>query len=145
MASISVHIGSYTIPDTIHSRTVHLPLVFDDEVSQAAIKRYADTIRPKAPWLPSNVQFLEKLNGVQNLKTILEDATFLVLGLGDVFLGSPCAVPLDPRHRLFGTKYNPSRSYTPRGSMGIGGQYLCIYATESPGGYQLVGRTVDIW
>lgn len=139
------HVSSYPVPNRVPSRTLHLPLAFDDSVSQAAVERYAATIRSEAPWLPSNVAFLEKLNGLSDLSSLLYDATFLVLGLGDVFLGSPCAVPLDPRHRLFGTKYNPSRSFTPRRSVGIGGQYMCIYATDSPGGYQLVGRTVDIW
>ncbi|KND93216.1 Urea amidolyase [Tolypocladium ophioglossoides CBS 100239] len=139
------HVSSYTVPNRVSSRTLHLPLAFDDSVSQAAVERYAATIRSEAPWLPSNVAFLEKLNGSSDISSLLYDATFLVLGLGDVFLGSPCAVPLDPRHRLFGTKYNPSRSFTPRRSVGIGGQYMCIYATDSPGGYQLVGRTVDIW
>lgn len=62
-----------------------------------------------------------------------------------MFLGAPCAVPLDPRHRLLGTKYNPSRTYTPNGTVGIGGMYMCIYTMESPGGYQLVGRTIPIW
>ncbi|KAJ3950374.1 uncharacterized protein N0V96_001518 [Colletotrichum fioriniae] len=97
---------------------------------------------------PPNVDFLRHLNALPSpadVERIFLDATFLVLGLGDVFLGSPCAVPLDPRHRLFGTKYNPSRSFTPRGAVGIGGQYMCIYGMDSPGGYQLVGRTVPIW
>ena len=49
------------------------------------------------------------------------DADYLVLGHGDVFLGSPCAVALDSRHHLAGTKYNPSRSYTPRSAVGLGG------------------------
>ncbi|GKT47169.1 urease [Colletotrichum spaethianum] len=121
-----------TVPSSIPSRTFHLPLAFDDSVSRAAVARYVATIRATAPWLP-------------NVERIFLDATFLVLGLGDVFLGSPCAVPLDPRHRLFGTKYNPSRSFTPRGAVGIGGQYMCIYGMDSPGGYQLVGRTLPIW
>lgn len=142
---VSEFISSHVVPSAVSSRTLHLPLAFDDSVSQAAVTRYAATIRSEAPWLPSNVEFLEELNGVDSISSMLYDATFLVLGLGDVFLGSPCAVPLDPRHRLFGTKYNPSRSFTPRRSVGIGGQYMCIYATDSPGGYQLVGRTVDIW
>ncbi|UNI17622.1 hypothetical protein JDV02_003952 [Purpureocillium takamizusanense] len=139
------HLSSYRVPRRVQSRTLTLPLAFDDSVSKAAVERYAATIRSEAPWLPSNVEFLEKLNGLDDISRLMQDATFLVLGLGDVFLGSPCAVPLDPRHRLFGTKYNPSRSFTPRRSVGIGGQYMCIYATDSPGGYQLVGRTVDIW
>lgn len=138
-------IGSLGNETRVSSRKVRLPLAFDDSVSKAAIQRYMATIRPEAPWLPSNITFLEELNGLDDVSIVFSSATFLVLGLGDVFLGSPCAIPLDPRHRLFGTKYNPSRSSTPRGAVGIGGQYMCIYATESPGGYQLVGRTIDIW
>ena len=32
-----------------------------------------------------------------------------------------------------------------RGRLGLGGAYLCIYPMDSPGGYQLVGRTLPIW
>ncbi|CAJ0555242.1 Ff.00g053070.m01.CDS01 [Fusarium sp. VM40] len=145
MSRLIDHVGSYKVPSRIPSRSVRLPIAFDDSVSRAAIERYAATIRSDAPWLPSNIEFLEKLNGIDDLTKVLSDAEFVVLGLGDVFMGSPCAIPLDPRHRLFGTKYNPSRSFTPRGAVGIGGQYMCIYATDSPGGYQLVGRTIEIW
>ena len=38
---------------------------------------------------------------------------YLVVGLGDVYLGAPVAVPLDPRHRLVTTKYDPARTWTP--------------------------------
>jgi len=55
------------------------------------------------------------------------------------------ATPLDPRHRLVTTKYNPARTWTPENAVGIGGSYLCVYGMEGPGGYQFVGRTVQIW
>ncbi|MFC7616581.1 carboxyltransferase domain-containing protein [Actinokineospora soli] len=55
------------------------------------------------------------------------------------------ATPLDPRHRLVTTKYNPARTWTPEGGVGIGGAYMCVYGMESPGGYQLIGRTAPIW
>ena len=42
-------------------------------------------------------------------------------------------------------KYNPARTFTPEGAVGIGGSYMCIYPMESPGGYQLIGRTLPIW
>lgn len=124
---LKLHMRSYSVPDKVPSRRVRLPLTFDDAVTQAAVQRYAATIRASAPWVPSNVDFLAQLNGVGTdaLRNILESSKFLVLGLGDVYLGSPCAVPLDPRHRLFGTKYNPSRTFTPKGAVGIGGQYMC--------------------
>ena len=66
-------------------------------------------------------------------------------GLGDVYLGAPVATPLDPRHRLVTTKYNPARTWTPENAVGIGGAYLCVYGMEGPGGYQFVGRTCQMW
>jgi len=79
------------------------------------------------------------------VKRIVFDASYLVMGLGDVYLGAPVATPLDPRHRLVTTKYNPARTWTPENAVGIGGAYLCVYGMEGPGGYQFVGRTVQMW
>jgi urea carboxylase len=69
----------------------------------------------------------------------------MVLGLGDVYLGAPVATPVDPRHRLVTTKYNPARTWTPENAVGIGGAYLCVYGMEGPGGYQFIGRTLQMW
>ncbi|KAK6463273.1 urea amidolyase [Scheffersomyces coipomensis] len=131
----------------VKSRIIKLPMAFEDKKTLGAVTRYQETIRSEAPWLPNNVDFIASINGMkrEEVKDLVYTARFLVLGLGDVFLGAPCAVPLDPRQRLLGTKYNPSRTYTPNGTVGIGGNYMCIYTMESPGGYQLVGRTVPIW
>ena len=68
-----------------------------------------------------------------------------MLGLGDVYLDAPVAAPVDPRHRLVTTKYNPARTWTPENAVGIGGAYMCIYGMEGPGGYQFVGRTCQVW
>jgi urea carboxylase len=85
------------------------------------------------------------LDSVDDVYRTVFDASYLVLGLGDVYLGAPVAVPLDPRHRLVTTKYNPARTWTPENAVGIGGAYLCIYGMEGPGGYQFVGRTTQVW
>lgn len=132
---------------SVKSRIIRLPMAFEDAKTLACVTRYQETIRSTAPWLPNNVDFIADVNGIdrQDVRDLMYTAKFMVLGLGDVFLGSPCAVPLDPRQRLLGTKYNPSRTYTERGVVGLGGMYMCIYAASSPGGYQLVGRTVPIW
>lgn len=131
----------------VPSRIVRLPLAFEDTKTLSAVTRYAETVRSEAPWLPNNVDFIANINGVTRhaVRDLLYSGRFLVLGLGDVYLGAPCAVPLDPRQRLLGTKYNPSRSWTPNGTVGLGGMYMCIYTMESPGGYQLVGRTIPTW
>ncbi|MDU7389220.1 urea carboxylase [Atlantibacter hermannii] len=132
----------------IPSRIVHLPMTFEDSATLAAVERYRQTVRPAAPWLPNNVDFIARANGLSDRDEVLRiiaDASYLILGLGDVYLGAPCAVPVDPRHRLLSSKYNPARTWTAEGTVGIGGMYMCIYGMDSPGGYQLVGRTLPIW
>ena len=130
------------------TRVVHLPMAFQDSATLGAVARYSETVRSTAPWLPSNAEFLRRINGlgsVQEVRDIIFSARYMVLGLGDVYLGAPCAVPVDPRHRLLGSKYNPARTFTAEGTVGIGGMYMCIYGMDSPGGYQLMGRTLPIW
>jgi urea carboxylase len=132
----------------VPSRVIHLPMAFEDSATLAAVRRYQETVRETAPWLPSNTEFMRRINGldsVAQVREILFSASYMVLGLGDVYLGAPCAVPIDPRHRLLTSKYNPARTFTAEGTVGIGGIYMCIYGMDSPGGYQLVGRTLPIW
>ncbi|SER84041.1 urea carboxylase [Propionibacterium cyclohexanicum] len=133
---------------SVSSRTVHLPLSWDDPATRTAISRYMSGVRDDAPWCPWNIEFIRRINGldsVDDVHRIVFDATYLVLGLGDVYLGAPVATPLDPRHRLVTTKYNPARTWTPENAVGIGGAYLCIYGMEGPGGYQFIGRTTQVW
>jgi urea carboxylase len=132
----------------VPSRTVRLPLSWDDPATHLAIERYMNGVRSDAPWTPSNIEFIRRVNGLDSVDDVYRtvfDASYLVLGLGDVYLGAPVATPLDPRHRLVTTKYNPARTWTAENSVGIGGVYLCIYGMEGPGGYQFVGRTVQVW
>ncbi|MFG6075970.1 urea carboxylase [Erwinia sp. OPT-41] len=132
----------------VPSRIVHLPMAFEDSATLGAVERYKETVRASAPWLPNNVDFIQRINGLPTREAVrqtLFDASYLILGLGDVYLGAPCAVPVDPRHRLLSSKYNPARTFTAEGTVGIGGMYMCIYGMDSPGGYQLVGRTLPIW
>jgi urea carboxylase len=49
------------------------------------------------------VEFVARTNGLASIDEVEEiviKASYLVLGLGDVYFGAPCAVPLDPLHRL---------------------------------------------
>ena len=133
---------------TVPSRTLHLPLSWDDPQTRLAAEKYMQSVRPDAPWCPDNIEFIRRINGlgsVDDVQHIIFDARYLVLGLGDVYLGAPVATPTDPRHRLVTTKYNPARTWTPQNAVGIGGAYLCIYGMEGPGGYQLFGRTTQVW
>jgi urea carboxylase len=133
---------------TVPSRIVHLPLSWNDPEAQLAVRKYQELVRPNAPWCPDNIEFIRRINGLPDIDAVKQtifDASYLVLGLGDVYLGAPVATPMDPRHRLVTTKYNPARTWTPENAVGIGGAYMCIYGMEGPGGYQLFGRTIQVW
>lgn len=135
-------------PATVDSRIVHLPLCWEDPACATAVEKYRASVRADAPWCPDNVEFIRRINGLDTaecVKSIVFDATYLVMGLGDVYLGAPVATPVDPRHRLVTTKYNPARTWTAENLVGIGGAYLCVYGVEGPGGYQLIGRTLQMW
>ena len=87
----------------IESRVLHLPMAFRESKSKDAMQRYASSVRPEAVYLPDNVPFVAANNGlgggVDALKKIVFDASYMVFGLGDVYLGAPCAVPINPLHR----------------------------------------------
>lgn len=137
-------IGDIEVP----SRIVHMPLSWNDPAVQKTIDKYIQSVRADAPWCPSNIEFIRRINGldsVADVERIIFDASYLVLGLGDVYLGAPVATPIDARHRLVTTKYNPARTWTPDNVVGIGGAYMCVYGMEGPGGYQLFGRTSQVW
>jgi len=132
----------------IPSRVVHLPLSWRDPAIEETIEKYVQTVRDDAPWCPDNIEFIRRINGLPDpaaVENLIFDANYLVMGLGDVYLGAPVATPVDPRHRLVTTKYNPARTWTPPNVVGIGGAYMCIYGMEGPGGYQLFGRTIQVW
>jgi urea carboxylase len=144
--------GEYELPSIdqmeVPTRIVNLPLSWDDAATRLAIEKYMQSVRKDAPWCPSNIEFIRRINGldsIEEVKKIVFEASYLTLGLGDVYLGAPVATPVDPRHRLVTTKYNPARTWTPENAVGIGGAYMCVYGMEGPGGYQFVGRTIQMW
>ena len=147
IASLTETLGD---PDTteLACREVLLPIAFDHPLAHEAMARYSSGVRADAPWCPDNVELIRRVNGLGargNVFDIVAAATYLVLGLGDGYLGAPVAVPIDPRHRLVTTTHTPARTWTPQNAVGIGGVYLCVSGMEGPGGCQLVGRTVPVW
>jgi hypothetical protein len=96
----------------VPSRTVYLPLAWEDSQTQLATERYMQTVRPDAPWCPDNIEFIRRINGLdskQAVKDIVFSTNYLVMGLGDVY--SPL------RNRIAGCQY-PSQiqPYLPNGN-----------------------------
>jgi urea carboxylase len=132
----------------VPTRIVHLPLSWDD-AGDAARHREIHAVGAQGRALVPVQHRVhpphQRAGSIEDVKRIVFEASYLVLGLGDVYLGAPVATPVDPRHRLVTTKYNPARTWTPENAVGIGGAYMCVYGMEGPGGYQFVGRTVQMW
>ena len=97
--------------------------------------------------MPDNVEYLRKNNALATRQQVFDSilkAPWLTVAVG-FFVGTPILYPLDPWRVLTGQKYNPTRIYTPRGSIGLGGSLAAIYPVAAPGGYQLMGRTLGGW
>ncbi|KAI5119239.1 hypothetical protein M0805_008790 [Coniferiporia weirii] len=129
-------------------RKLTFPIVLDDKWNRETLSRYMRSTREKAVYLPSNIEYLSRNNGIEGgtrgALRLLVSSPWLVFGVG-FYLACPFLIPIDPRCRLVGQKMNPSRTYTPRGAVGIAGPTAAIYPVESPGGYQLFGRTLPTW
>ena len=134
---------------TISSRLVQMPVAFDDSQSRAAVDRYIHSIRKDAPNAEggTNIDYVVRYNGLRDRDELYET----VLGTEQwtafigFFPGLPFMFPLDPRDAIFVPKYNPTRTWTAEGALGIGGPCYAIYPVESAGGYQLIGRTLPIY
>ena len=127
----------------VPSRIFKLPITFESERQKAAIQRYIETQRPYASYLPDNMEFVAKNNGLErkDLEHILLNSKLMAVSVG-FFAALPLCLPVDPRERLNCPKMNPSRVFTPAGQVSWGGSCMALYNVESPGGYQLTGLTI---
>ncbi|KAK1674482.1 urea carboxylase [Colletotrichum godetiae] len=128
-------------------REFNLPLYVDHPTITEATERYMESVRPTAAYLPDNVEYLRKNNALETRRDVFDSllkTPWLTVAVG-FFLGTPVMFPLDPKYVFTGQKYNPNRAYTPSGSVALGGSLLVVYPVTSPGGYQLMGRTLGTW
>jgi hypothetical protein len=49
----------------VPSRIVHLPLSWNDPQAVLAMQKYQELVRPDAPWCPSNIEFIRRINGLE--------------------------------------------------------------------------------
>lgn len=127
----------------VPSRIFKLPILFDSAKEKSALKRYMETQRPYASYLPDNMAFVAKNNGLErkDLVDIYLKSRLIAVSVG-FFAALPLCLPVDPRQRINCPKMNPSRVFTPEGQVSWGGSCMALYNVESPGGYQLTGLTI---
>lgn len=135
-----------TIDISVPCRELRLPLVMDHPEIQKCIQRYMETVRSKAAYLPDNLEYLRKCNGLNSRREVFNmmlNTDFVVVAVGFLY-GAPILFPLSPKS-IRCQKYNPTRVSTPGGTFGIGGSILSGYPIEQPGGYMMVARTLEMW
>lgn len=127
------------------SRLIYMPAVYLDPWSSAAIDQYIEKINPTKERDPAYIARLNNLEDVAQFVRVHSGTEYWVAALG-FWPGTPFMMPLDPRCRLFAPKYNPPRTFTYTGTIGMGGGATAIYPVDGPGGYQIFARTpVPIW
>jgi urea carboxylase len=130
----------------VPTRIFKLPISFESKLQDEATERYMTNQRPHAPYLPDNLKFVAENNAFtpQQLKDIYLTGQFMAVVVG-FFCGNTVSLPVDPRQRISAPKMNPSRVFTPEGTVGWAGSCMSIYPVDSPGGYQMTGRTIPCW
>jgi len=138
-----------TIDDVVlGSRLIHLPIAFEDSETKKAVAKYQKEVRPDAPNIIDgyNLEYMAMCNGIT-----AEECKKLILGTdwfnsgGGFWPGGAFLWPTDPRCAIVVPKYNPPRTWTPEGAVGIGGPCVFTYTTPTGGGYQLFGRTIPVF
>lgn len=132
----------------VESRLIHLPIAFEDSETKKAVEKYAKEVRPDAPNVINgyNLEYIAMCNGVT-----VDEVKKMILGTewynsgGGFWPGGGFFWPMDPRCALVVPKYNPPRTWSPEGAVGIGGPCVFTYTTPTGGGYQLFGRTIPIF
>lgn len=129
----------------LESRLIHLPIAFEDSETKKAVEKYVKEVRPDAPNVINgyNLEYIAMCNGVsaEEVKRMLLATEWYNSGCG-FWPGGGFFWPMDPRCAIVVPKYNPPRTWTPEGTVGIGGPCVFTYTTATGGGYQLFGRTI---
>lgn len=128
----------------LNSRLFYFPTVYLDPWTRECVAEYIAKIAPKQ----TDPEFIAELNGLKDpaqFARVHSGTEYWVASLG-FWPGLPFMMALDPRCKLTAPKYNPPRTWTPKGTVGMGGASTAIYPELLPGGYQIFARTpVPIW
>jgi KipI family sensor histidine kinase inhibitor len=139
-------IGSLGPSDDIEldSRLFYFPTCYLDPWTKECIEDYCNKITKKK-YDPDFVAELNGLKDAQQLVRVHSGTEYWVASLG-FWPGLPFMMALDPRCVITAPKYNPPRTWTPQGTVGMGGASTAIYPVATPGGYQIFARIpIPIW
>jgi 3-methylcrotonyl-CoA carboxylase alpha subunit len=128
----------------INSRIFSFPTVYLDKWTKECIEDYSSKIAKKKSD-PELITEVNNLESTEQFVRVHSGTEYWVSAIG-FWPGLPFMMALDPRCKLTVPKYNPPRTWTPKGTVGMGGASTSIYPDRLPGGYQIFGIIpVPIW
>lgn len=126
------------VTGSLPSRLITMPVLYFDPQTTECIADYRKGYPDKVP----DPDLVCQLNGLPDRAALARrhcSTEYWVAALG--FWPGLCSLlPLRREARIMAPKYNPPRTWTPKGTVGIGGALTCIYPDRTPGGYQLIGH-----
>ncbi len=135
---------SYVNDIALDSRLFRIPVTYLDPWTKECIEDYKEEFADKK-YDPDLIVEHNGLADTAEFIRIHSSTEYWVASLG-FWPGLPFLMPLDPRCMLTAPKYNPPRTWTPQGTIGLGGATTAIYPIDTPGSYQIFARTpIPIW
>ena len=135
------HLGQLAQVEQIklESRLIEIPVAYNDRWCRACFEDYCKTIKP----IEDNLELICRVNGLDSVETLIDYHSSIEWWVGTVgfIAGLPVLMPLDPSFKLRAPKYDPPRTWTPSGTVALGGGFTAIYPMVTPDGYQMLGRT----
>lgn len=125
----------------LETEIIEIPVFYDDPWTTEVLMKFRE--RHQSP-AETDITFLARTNGFSSV------GDFVSAHSGSPFMTTfPCFVPgnaecfqLVPVERqIQAPKYVSPRTETPARAVGHGGAFTTIYPAQSPGGYQLIGRS----
>jgi len=111
------------------------------EVREVPSRLIEIPVKYKGRWGPDIGFVAEQNNLTEDDVVRIHSETMHWVGMVGFTPGSPQLMQLNPDQLLAVPKYTSPRTYTPQGTIGLGGSLTAIYPVVSPGGYQMIGLT----
>ena len=127
--------------ETLPSRLVDIPVLFDDPWTRECAKRFGD--RHQDPSV-SNLEYLMRVNGYTSKEEFITaycDRPYWISMVGFVPGTAWCYRMCPPDQAIQAPKYIRPRTDTPERAVAHAGVFLCIYPVQGPGGYQMIGMS----
>lgn len=124
------------------TKIIEIPTWYDDPFSRQISHKFHD--RHQHPEC-SDFEFAMRVNGFKEKAAFIEahsSVPYFITMIGYIPGTSWCfPLGLAKEESIQAPKYSSPRTETPNRAVGIGGAFTAVYPIDSPGSYQLIGRS----